>query len=693
MADVITRLKVESNEYDSKIKRAAQGLLAMEEACRKVGGTLAVLEKDEKDFVAGLGRMETVRKSARGRLNELTQAYTELSMQYKRLTDEEKKGDFGKALSSSLEQLKGRIGEAKQQLKEVDAELGNTGKESNELSGVLDSLAGRFGLSTKALSAWGLAIGAVTTALKVAKDAFFESETNVDEWGRTVEGAQSIYESFLLSLNSGDFTSFLNNIGTVTQAARDAYNALDELNTRMTIINPERSKLQARQQELRATIREKGATSEEGKAAQQELKQMQSKLDESFKKESKMNYNAFEKLVKERLQEDGINLDKRSFDQLMRTFSDDNAYQRMRNNAKGEVTIEYKNYTNNGTSTLFGEYQKRTDTRNTEQKLLDLFTDEWRQQNSGYLSASFQALGSAAGNRLRNTRYTREGGGSGGGGKTSAAGAVWAPIEMGAVTPINLFSRSVKDVQGDLASAQKQYNEAGDAIGRAAAQALIDKFTNELQMMKSEGNPFADAYSHDFQKDIERLSKDLPATRGKVSAIEGLEGFNKELGQMSGGINSIASGIQQLGVDLPEGFSKTLSAMQGISTILTGILALTSLIQVASDVQAGASVVDAILPFARGGLVPHAASGRVMGYSYSGDNIGNVRLDAGELILNRAQQGNIASQLEGTARGNYGGPSYVDCEKVFVGTNNYTKRSGQGEIVTTSMLKKYGLIL
>ena len=40
--------------------------------------------------------METVSKSARGRLNELTQAYTELAMQYKRLTDEEKKGDFGK---------------------------------------------------------------------------------------------------------------------------------------------------------------------------------------------------------------------------------------------------------------------------------------------------------------------------------------------------------------------------------------------------------------------------------------------------------------------------------------------------------------------------------------------------------------------------------------------------------------------
>jgi hypothetical protein len=99
MADVITRLKVDSTEYDSKIKRATQGLLAMEQSFRKAGTGLDVLLKDEREFVASLGRMETVSKTARGSLRELTDAYTELSIQYKRLTDEEKKGDFGKALS------------------------------------------------------------------------------------------------------------------------------------------------------------------------------------------------------------------------------------------------------------------------------------------------------------------------------------------------------------------------------------------------------------------------------------------------------------------------------------------------------------------------------------------------------------------------------------------------------------------
>lgn len=160
MADVVTRLKVESNEYDSKIKRAQQGLLHFEEACRKVGGTLAVLEKDEKDFVQSLGSMETVSKTARGRLNELTTAFTELSMQYKRLTDEEKRGDFGKALSGSLEQLKTRVQAAKQELKDINAELnegGNAGGGgflsglSGKLDGAIQVFAGN--MMTKAVSA------------------------------------------------------------------------------------------------------------------------------------------------------------------------------------------------------------------------------------------------------------------------------------------------------------------------------------------------------------------------------------------------------------------------------------------------------------------------------------------------------------------------------------------------------------
>lgn len=167
MADVITRLKVESTEYDSKIKRASQGLLQMEQACRKVGGTLAILEKDELEFVKGLGKMETVSKDARGQLNELTKAFTDLSLQYKRLTDEEKKGDFGKALSASLDQLKTRIQDTKKELSGIDSSLnGGKGAFNQLFSGV----AGKFGMSPQMFTGVGAAIAGVGMAAKLAGD-------------------------------------------------------------------------------------------------------------------------------------------------------------------------------------------------------------------------------------------------------------------------------------------------------------------------------------------------------------------------------------------------------------------------------------------------------------------------------------------------------------------------------------------
>lgn len=141
MADIIARLVLNSGSFDSKIKRATQGLLQMEQECRKVGGTLAILEKDQKQYVQSLGQMETVSKTARGKLGELKSAFVELSVQYKRLTDEEKKGDYGKALSASLDQLKARI-------KSAQADLSGVEREMKGFDNILGELGSKFGISS-----------------------------------------------------------------------------------------------------------------------------------------------------------------------------------------------------------------------------------------------------------------------------------------------------------------------------------------------------------------------------------------------------------------------------------------------------------------------------------------------------------------------------------------------------------------
>ena len=88
-----------------------------------------------------------------------------------------------------------------------------------------------IGLSVGKITAVGAAIGAVTGALKVARDAFFKSEEHLDDWNRAIGMAESTYNGFLNALNTGDISGFLQNISTITEAARAAYDAMDELGT------------------------------------------------------------------------------------------------------------------------------------------------------------------------------------------------------------------------------------------------------------------------------------------------------------------------------------------------------------------------------------------------------------------------------------------------------------------------------
>ena len=134
MADSIVRLKVDSAEYDSKIKRAAQGLTALADAARNSGRILNVLEDENRDYIKSLGQMETVARTAKGSLAELTAAFTDIKHVYNQLSEEEKNGEFGQELNKQLEVLKGRIKDSKEELKGISGELDKTGGFMDKLS-------------------------------------------------------------------------------------------------------------------------------------------------------------------------------------------------------------------------------------------------------------------------------------------------------------------------------------------------------------------------------------------------------------------------------------------------------------------------------------------------------------------------------------------------------------------------------
>lgn len=256
----------------------------------------------------------------------------------------------------------------------------------------------------------------------------------------------------------------------------------------------------------------------------------------------------------------------------------------------------------------------------------------------------------------------------------------WAPIEMADLTlgtkKVNdnsdfLFGRSKQDVQQDLQRAQKAYDIAPDEWTRAEARKDVTRYQKELETMNGEGDLtkglMKDAYTHDFGKDMDVLSKELKNEQKTTQLSESEQ--VKQMSAMVGGIQQMVGGISQLGIEIPEGFQSMLSGLQGIMTILQAI----------QTIKAVGTVLGL---FRNGGMVHHAATGlMVPGNDFSDST--PVMVSSGELILNKAQQNAVAQGLREDRGGGYDGIPYVDGEKIYLGMNNFLRRSGRGEIVTS----------
>ena len=88
-------------------------------------------------------------------------------------------------------------------------------------------------------------------------------------------------------------------------------------------------------------------------------------------------------------------------------------------------------------------------------------------------------------------------------------------------------------------------------------------------------------------------------------------------------------------------------------------------------------------------LTGYAQGGKIEGNSYSGDNIAGlvdgsqlVGLNAGEIVLNQAQQSNVASGLRGGALSGMRLQTKVKGTELLIWVDNALAQSGRGELVT-----------
>lgn len=196
MAESRVRLVIDSQEFDAKLKRAGDALNRFFDVAKKGDRTFEVVDEGVMEAVQAMGKMETASKSAKGSLAELQKAFTDMSLAYRRFTDEEKQSPVGKAMAQSLSELKTRIQDTKKDLASINQEL--SGSKFGQFGGIIDDIGHKIGVSanltellTSKTALMTTGIGAAVAVIGKATEAWASYNTELakqDQQAQVVTG-------------------------------------------------------------------------------------------------------------------------------------------------------------------------------------------------------------------------------------------------------------------------------------------------------------------------------------------------------------------------------------------------------------------------------------------------------------------------------------------------------------------------
>ena len=606
---------------------------------------------------------------------------------------------------SNLQRSKGRM-------KDFSNQGSSTGN-------VLKLLGGNLAKLTGGLTAAG-------AALKVATDAFKTSESNIDAWGRTMESAKGVYEGFLNSLNTGDISGFLNNINQIISAAEDAYNALDDLKTYQAFNQVNAAKAKAGYAEALDAYKLK--PTKENKEA---LAKANAEVIKNLKEESKKQGQAYDTALKELFSKRGLT--GKELTEAVKIFREGssadyykvkeqyNKYDLIESLKRGYLgnlktfrgrnvgtTVDgfdiWKDKNGNYESTMSEAESRAFRIARALNEVNDTEIDEVQK-----LGAQYQALSEAI--ATQNRQFNRMAGNNG---KTTTT------TTKTTKTPEPVYdenARTVKAMSDNVTILTKQLKEL-DTTSEKYRDTLIkvDEWQTRLTRQKITDEDTLRWSKGDMGRGI-RLSPEMPKalTPEEAQKMEKVKvpssknastkADNKDqagaVKDIVSGVDSIVSSLEVLGVDVPSGMKKGLKLIQAIITIVEGIKAIESALQIlttgrdsvyqttvvselgaisiATALSAGIDSVKAIPIigwFLKNGGMVHAAGGVVMGQNYI-DRV-PASLSSGEMVLNPAQQTKLFKMANEGGGGGAQSQPYVNAETIVLGIQNWAKRRGKG---------------
>ena len=535
-------------------------------------------------------------------------------------------------------------------IKDAQRSIDQFGLKGTEVGNRIKALSDALSLNVGSISKFSVAMAAAGAAIKVATDAFKANEEMMDEWGRITESSRAIYDGFLNAINTGDISGYLSRIGEIRKAAREAYDAMDELGT-FNAFN--RNNLSA----ARAGFNQALADYRTGNASKEDVEKDKKTLQDLLEERQKKEWDAYYKTIAEKATTAGVD-EKLLRQYLEGTYGD---YEEVK---KTMPRYETKTDWNDDRT---GLVTKVTELPNTPieklGKMLRQLTDEEL--------SNLQALAEAANNtaseiaqveRQASRILGTKTGSSGSSGKGKSAAA--APTASSGAT---LIGPSELEIANELAL--RQLDPDQQLYQELMAKAATNPITIPVQVVEDEEQveeTLADINSE--VKDMAGVWDYASQAIGSVgSALAGLEDpAAKVLGLIAQGIASVVAGmgmaIAQKGKEL-EPWSWIAFAASATATMIATV----------------ASIKAATAEYHAGGdFVGSGSRFSTMMRPVGTDTI-PAMLSPGELILNKSQQSNLASNLQAApALADLHLETTIEAERIRIMLNNNNRRRGRG---------------
>ena len=719
----VLELAVGTGQWDSGLKKAKQ---ALDNFTSAQGGLQQALEKDNGDmtaFVKMMANMDSTAKTSKQQLREMTNVLTDFTTTYRTLTDEQKASPFGQEMAKAIQSLTERAGVLRDAMEDVQLSVRNAASDTRLFDqmaqGMSVATAGFQGL-TGAGKLLGIEMGndveviaklqaamAVTNSLTTIQTAL-QKQSALMQGVNAAKTALAVVAQQAYAVATGE--------ATVAQAA---FNVVANANPYALLVTSIGLVVGA----IGTFVAMTDDSEEAQKRWQETLKESEKRVNNLAQAFTNLKY-AMElrgASDKELVDAEIEALEKKRTELYGRLGNKDVPHDEWMQISKEieKVNEEISKLINKRQTYVNQVNQLRKtgaiDTLNTDrelQKALSIAQAEKAQQEYGsWLYNYWDDLIVKINNKIKShqtevvkgttTTTTTTGGTKSIKEEKDDFVEINGLIAQAEEHISNLQQRikeapdetTISTLKKQLVEAQdelKRLNNIGTEVNTAALPPLMQMESVLKQLnedLKKAETP--EAYQN-LLADIKAINEEMKAFKGETDKGKGKDkksgknndkSFDKEFSNIVGGVSSIASGIQQMGVELPKELQSVLGVLSGISSIMTGITALLTLIQIDTKTTAVASTADALIPFANGGIVPHAASGILMGRSFSGDNIGNVRLNAGELVLNKAQQYTLSQQL---TDGGFSGvqlDTVIGAEEIRLVLNNNGRRTGRGEYV------------